>query len=552
MGEKLSAFLHSVGIRLVVPVSITVAVVLTVHAMLSFRSMQEHFLGFVRTDVQRTSDLIKRATHDGMLLNRLDEVQATIERLGRGPEVAAIRVYDKDGTIVLSAHQLEIGRRIALDSDTCRSCHEEEQTKIDALLERSSLARVPEGLEVLRHLTVITNEAECASASCHAHPSEQKLLGVLDVEMSMSPLAAAIGSAQMQIVWTTIVLILIIGVVAGVFVHRVVNRPVFKLFEGTRRVAGGDLDTTIDVRGGHELAQLAEAFNRMVSDLRTARGEGTEWSHKLEEKVVEKTGELRRAQHQVLHMEKMASLGKLSASVAHELNNPLGGMLTYARLVKRELREQPLKAEVLKELERYLSLTEQECARCGTIVNNLLIFARRSGMEMAPIDLNEVVERSLMLIRHHLEISSVELRSELLPGDTQIVADADQLQQALVAIFVNAVEAMSTVEDRAGELTVRLHGEADEVQIEIGDNGAGIPPEALPHIFEPFFSTKAKESGVGLGLAVVYGIVHRHDGTIEVDSEPGRGTTFRLRLPRESRAQSEREHASLETQTSTA
>ncbi|MHC4107019.1 MAG: sensor histidine kinase [Planctomycetota bacterium] len=531
MGEKLSAFLHSVGIRLVVPVSITVAVVLTVHAMLSFRSMQEHFLGFVRTDVQRTSDLIKRATHDGMLLNRLDEVQATIERLGRGPEVAAIRVYDKDGTIVLSAHQLEIGRRIALDSDTCRSCHEEEQTKIDALLERSSLARVPEGLEVLRHLTVITK---------------------LDVEMSMSPLAAAIGSAQMQIVWTTIVLILIIGVVAGVFVHRVVNRPVFKLFEGTRRVAGGDLDTTIDVRGGHELAQLAEAFNRMVSDLRTARGEVTEWSHKLEEKVVEKTGELRRAQHQVLHMEKMASLGKLSASVAHELNNPLGGMLTYARLVKRELREQPLKAEVLKELERYLSLTEQECARCGTIVNNLLIFARRSGMEMAPIDLNEVVERSLMLIRHHLEISSVELRSELLPGDTQIVADADQLQQALVAIFVNAVEAMSTVEDRAGELTVRLHGEADEVQIEIGDNGAGIPPEALPHIFEPFFSTKAKESGVGLGLAVVYGIVHRHDGTIEVDSEPGRGTTFRLRLPRESRAQSEREHASLETQTSTA
>ena len=153
----------------------------------------------------------------------------------------------------------------------------------------------------------------------------------------MAPLEAAIRTAQRQFLWTTLILILIVGVVAAVFIRRVVQRPVNELYEGTRRIADGDLDTRIEVRGRHELARLAEAFNQMAGDLRTARREVTEWSQKLEDKVVEKTEELGRAQRQVLHMEKMASLGKLSATVAHELNNPLSGMLTYARLVRREL-----------------------------------------------------------------------------------------------------------------------------------------------------------------------------------------------------------------------
>ena len=158
---------------------------------------------------------------------------------------------------------------------------------------------------------------------------------------------------------------------------------------------------------------------------------------------------------------------------------------------------------------------------------------------MAPVDLNEVVERSLMLVRHHLEISGVKLHSELLSGDSQIVADAGQLQQALVALLVNAVEAMKGLEAGEGELTVRLRGDADEVQIDVADTGVGIPPEVLPQIFEPFFSTKETENGVGLGLAVVYGIVQRHGGRIEVESQVGQGTVFHLRLPRHAESHEE-------------
>ncbi|NOG54494.1 MAG: HAMP domain-containing protein [Planctomycetes bacterium] len=537
MARRIVAFLRSLEIRLLVPLSITVAAVLAIHSFLNYRSTQGHFFGLVRADVERSSGLIKKATHDGMLLNRLNEVQVTIERLAEQPEVAAIRVYDKHGTIILSASTDERGQMIAIDSDTCHSCHGEDETKDSAVLERSSLTRVPGGPEVLRHLTVIENDESCSTAACHFHPADQRVLGVLDVEMSMQPLEAVIGTTQRQLIWTTIVLILISGAVAAVFIRRVVHRPAVQLYQGTRRIAAGDLDTRIEVRGDHELARLAEAFNRMVYDLREARREVTEWSQKLEDKVEEKRQELKNAQRQVLHMEKMASLGKLSATVAHELNNPISGMLTYARLIRRELDDQSLPDAVRQEINRYLGVMDKECTRCGAIIHNMLTFARTTGSEMTQVDINEIVERSLMLVRHHLEISNVRLTSEPLMGNSILTADADQLQQALIALLVNAIEAMEHVEEAQAELDVRLRGDADTIDIEVRDSGIGIDPQVLPHIFEPFYSTKGGESGVGLGLAVVYGIVNRHGGTITVDSKAGSGTTFHLSLPR---TQSER------------
>jgi len=524
---------RSLGIRLLLPLALTVGIVFAVHSLVNYHSTRADLLGFLRSAADNDSDLIRRATHDGMLLNRLDDVQELITRLAAGPGVAAIRVYDKHGVIVLSAHREEIGRYIALDSETCLSCHQQEHTSDVGELEQSGLARAPEGVEVLRHLSVIPNEPTCAAVGCHDPPRQKRILGVLDVEMSMLPVESTLRAAQQRIIATTLALILIIGVVSVVFFNRVVHRPVAALHEGTRRIAAGDLDTRITVRGQHELSELAHAFNRMSEDLSTAQQELKGWSQNLEAKVQEKTTELQRAQRQVLHMEKMASLGKLSATVAHELNNPISGMLNYTRLVERGLEDQPLDPESREELGRYLHFLQKECSRCGKIVTNLLLFARRTGADMEPIDLNEIVERSLMLVHHHLQVSNIELSTRPLAGNTMIVADGGQLQQALVALMVNAVEAMGGASNGGGMLSVRLDASDGDVTVEIADTGPGIPPEVLPHIFEPFFSTKDQESGVGLGLAVVYGIVQRHGGTIDVHSEPGLGTTFIMRLPRQ-------------------
>ena len=536
MVARIKSLIPSLGVRLLVPLFAAVAAVLTVHAFLSFRSAEARYLDLMQGEAHRSSGLIRRATHDGMLLNRLDEVQAIIQRLAEGGEVAAIRVYDREGAIVLSSDRGEVGRQVPMTAAPCAACHGERAQEDAPRLEAVDVA--PAGTdaaggegEVLRHLSVIENEPGCSAGGCHAGDVGEQVLGILDVEMSMEPLEAALGDARFQLLGTTLALFVAIALVAAVVFRRFVRQPIAQLQEGARRIAGGDLSTRIDVEGGHELALLATDFNRMAEDLLQAQREVEEWSQTLEDKVEERTEELRRAQHQVMHMEKMASLGKLSATVAHELNNPLSGILTYARLVERELGEQPLDEGVRSELGRYLGLVQQESTRCGSIVKNLLAFARREGGEMAFTDLNDIVNRSLMLVGHHMEMSGVTLQARLLEGDAMVFGVAGELQQALVALFVNALEAMKG----GGELRVRMWGDTVQVAIDIEDTGAGIPADALPQIFEPFFSTKEKESGVGLGLAVVYGIIHRHKGIIGVESEPGKGTIFHIVLPRDLR-----------------
>jgi signal transduction histidine kinase len=221
--------------------------------------------------------------------------------------------------------------------------------------------------------------------------------------------------------------------------------------------------------------------------------------------------------------------------VAHELNNPLGGILNYAKLVERVLREDGIDDAAKREIQRYVAAIQQESRRTGDIVRNLLLFARPSQARLAPVRLSQIVERGVLLVRHRMDMSSITC--DFQPptgGDDQITCDADQIQQVVVALLVNAIEAM----EEGGNLRLAVSPKADTVELVVTDTGVGIPPDAVGHIFEPFFSTKDKESGVGLGLAIVYGIVRGHHGTIDVTSHVGEGTSFTVRLPREARSPS--------------
>jgi two-component system NtrC family sensor kinase len=320
--------------------------------------------------------------------------------------------------------------------------------------------------------------------------------------------------------------ILIISMLVGTLIWVMVNRPVKRLIVGTKRVAAGELDYKIRVSSQDELGELASSFNRMTAELKGANNEINEWAKTLETRVDEKTAELKRAHEHLIHVERMASIGKLAAIVAHEINNPLAGILIYAKLLLKKIAGDGS----AEESKQYLSMIASESARCGDIVKNLLQFSRQNKVNLEPNDINEIISQSLRLIQHKVDLMGFTTEVRLDPAVNHVVCDAQQIKQALVALLINACEAM-----KQGEGVLRIESRRlpsrRAVEIEVSDNGVGMDKDTKSQIFEPFFTTKEQGKGVGLGLAVVYGIVNGHSGDIEVRSSPGMGTTFVIRLP---------------------
>jgi PAS domain S-box-containing protein len=234
-------------------------------------------------------------------------------------------------------------------------------------------------------------------------------------------------------------------------------------------------------------------------------------------------------QARILHQDKMMSLGKLAASVVHEINNPLSGILNYLRLMLQILRRGPLSEKRREKFKGYLELVETETERCSSIVSSLLTFSRKSPLAFEPVKINDLIERCTILSQHKLELSNIRLEVASDPDLPPVEGDFNQLQQCIINLIFNAIDAMP----QGGKLYLEghYHSDTNQVSITVKDTGPGILPEDLPHIFEPFYTTKKEGYGAGLGLSTVYGIVEHHKGTIDVDSRPGEGAAFIIQLP---------------------
>jgi len=470
---------------------------------------------------RRAVDLLARSADYAMLQNRRDLLTRVIRDVGREPGIEVARIYNKKGTIALSSDSTEEGLTVDMQAEACNVCHATPGALRQLLDKDRSRLIEHEGERVLGVIHPIYNRPECSGPPCHVHPPEQSVLGLLEVRMTLSDVDAKLARARLEVVGMGILFTLLVAGLAGYFVHRVVHKPVQQLTRGTREVAAGNLDVRLEASGGVELASLAEDFNVMASRLAESRNENEQWAATLERRVDDKTAELQEMNRRMLQVERMASLGQLAATVAHEINNPLSGVLTYAKLLQR--RAERAGQEVPEELK----FIADETARCGEIVKNLLGFARRGTGDFTRHDVGRLVDGALQVVAHQFTQNRIAVRREL--EELDLLCDPAQIKQALVAMFVNSVEAMPD----GGELTVRAKAGpgGDGVLLEVEDTGAGIDPGDIKHIFEPFFTTKFDGKGVGLGLSVVYGIVARHGGQIDVQSERGRGTTFRVHLP---------------------
>ena len=505
-------------------------------AMLLFTGVVAWFLyheilGKVSDQVMQVSEVISKSTRFAMLQNQPAYVDRIIRDVANQEKIHRVRILSKEGRITHSTYAPEIGQTVDRKAEACSHCHQSERPLEQVPKnERTWTFKGPNGESLLGSMEVIHNEPSCYNAACHQHSKETSVLGVLDIVYSLDEMEKSLRASTLGIAGFSLSFIAIAALLVGFFVHRLVYVPLRDLESGAQRLSAGNLDQTIPVRSADEFGKLASLFNGMTDALRKSREQLRDWAHTLEQKVESRTQELRRAQAETMRGEKLASVGLLASGVAHELNNPLTGILTFSHLLRQKMPDKSADAEDM-------DLVIRETKRCAAIIKRLLDFAREKLPEKKFTDLNQVIDDTVRIVEKPAHLRDIEIALDLDRTLPPIWIDADQIKQVIMNMLVNAQHAV----EEKGSITVSTRRSTDPrapatepkpmVAISIIDTGCGIPEANLRRIFDPFFTSKDVGKGTGLGLSVSHGIVEAHGGLIDVQSKVGEGSTFRVFLP---------------------
>lgn len=516
---------NRLGVRLAVVIALVSVLTLSVFLLLVLRSQTRSLMGQARRSAAIVNDTITSSIEHDMLQDRREDAYKIMGAIAQQDQVERLRLFDAVGRIRYSKDASEIGQIPDIKAASCSPCHGSGRSHLPLSVADRTHVTVRNGRHVLGAVTPIYNQPSCSTALCHVHPPSQRVVGVVELGLQLDSIDQESATLQRTTMGLTLLATLTLGVLTFAFTRRLVIQPVRRLVAATKRVRAGKLDEHVPVTGSGEIGALEESFNDMERALATARAERNELLQGLERQVRERTEALERAQAQLIQTEKLSSLGKLSASIAHEINNPLAGILTTAKLLIRTTEESPGDPRAASTI-RMLKLVQRETERCTAIVRNLLGFARERALTLSDADVNAAVDEALFLVANQIALLGIQLERELVPVPT-MRADFGQLRQAFANIIINACDAMP----KGG--TLRVRSRFDEagrlIIIEIADTGVGIPSEQLTKVLDPFFTTK--EKGTGLGLSVVYGVVERHGGRLAIDSAPGAGTRVTIRLP---------------------
>jgi two-component system NtrC family sensor kinase len=613
-----------IGLKLTFGVVLTVLFVIVIFAYFNIQSEKNSLLMEVERYASQLSDHLKSDLAYDMLHNDRERIHTSIHRIGSQESIDRIRIFNKSGEIIYSSNTSEIDNMVDKNAESCYGCHS--AGKPLEHLETQKRTRIfrlePDSSRMLGIINPIYSEPSCWTADCHAHPQSQTVLGVLDVTMPLTDVDRNIRRSGVAIAVLAVSAIIILSLIVGMLVRWWIDRPVQRLLTATREVAGGNLGYRVKVKRDDELGVLAKSFNNMAENLVQAR-------------------------LQLFQSDKLASLGRLAAGVAHEINNPLTAVLTNSSYLLKRTQENP-------ETREDLQVIVSETIRCREIVKSLLDFARQTVPKKRKANINDIISRAAKVIENQLSMSKVELVMEFEPSLPDAKVDANQIQQVFINLMVNALDAIgensgtiritskaislgpmgvlqikralcrkrhdlvdrkiqidgkpaismryrknkqtglihlnpmygsnehklndmpdfdkevelmcpdcsaSLIVDRepcpdcgspiyAFEVPLKglVQGCLKEgcgwhsweqvdsswndeyVEVRVTDDGCGIPEEQLPKLFEPFATTKGQK-GTGLGLAVTWGIVDNHNGTISVESEVAVGTIFIIRIP---------------------
>jgi two-component system NtrC family sensor kinase len=471
-----------------------------------------------------------------MLENDKSALQSTLDIINTMSGIDDVNMYDDKDSLVYSSFSSDTSSH---SNPNCLSCHGNIKTmfprkeKTYRIINVKSECNMNQNDNMHRHLLIrspILNEKSCYTSSCHAHQESDEVLGSLIIKIPLTDLDNAVkkSSAEFYLLATFTTLLLISVLIF--FTRKKIKNPLNDIIKASEAVSNGNKNTRLAIKPNQldDMRMVSQAFNDMLDNLQSATEELRNWSQQLEYKVQKKSEELGAAQNELIHIERIASLGKLSSSVAHEINNPLSGILIYTKLIYKQLSNPELYASKKDSILRHLKLIENETKRCGDIVKGLLDFSRKDQEDFESKHLHEILQATYELMTHPIKIANISFLTDFAAKSDLISCSPNQIKQACVAIIVNASEAVL----ENGEIVISTRNpDGDTIRIDISDNGIGIPEDDIPHIFEPFFSTKHDTSGIGLGLAIVHGIVKSHKGKIEVRSELGKGTTISISLP---------------------
>jgi two-component system, NtrC family, sensor kinase len=497
---------------------------------LNLRFQQRHAEEIILQDGDHVGDLVVRSLRYHMMRNDREALHEAITNLGAQSGMRRIRILNASGQVTFSTDPADVHTVVNKMAATCQDCHTAGGALHEPLLSHHARFYVDaEGQRALAVVRAVENEPGCSDGTCHSHAPDQRILGMVDLSLSLAPVSRQIAVQKAELVWFTVAAVLVFSCVSALFIWKVVANPMKGLLSGIQKVAAGDVAQRLPVSSQDEFGELALSFNKMTESLAQAQEENLAWGRTLEQRVEEKTRDLEGAQRALFEREKMASVGKLAATVAHEVNNPLSGILTYARLTLKKLDKLACEPASRTEMQENLRTIERESRRCGDLMRNLLAFARKTPTLPQPNDLNELVRSGVTLVKHQLDLQSIELKLQLSEKLPAVPCDAGQIRQVILAILVNAAEAMPD----GGQLQVATSFDAahQAVRISIRDSGGGIPADVLPHIFDPFFTTKENQQNTGLGLAVAHSIMEQHGGSISAKSVIGEGTEFLVALP---------------------
>lgn len=518
--------------QLILPLTGIVILVGSLTVFIHLRSMETQLLDAMVTGADQLSGSISSATWHAMLADQRNAAYETMQTIAQKQGIDRIRIFNKEGRVMFSTRKDDI-RRLEKNAEACAVCHSSNQPRVQVAMDsRTRVFRDADQSRKLEMITPIYNEPACSNADCHAHPASVHVLGVLDVALDLNPVDVEIVAMQKRALFLSALLIALMSLFIFLFTRHYVEKPIKKLIEGTRAVSDMRLDQVMEIRSSEELRELASSFDIMRLRLQEAMNEINASKQDLEAKVEERTKQLRIAYQKLMNTDRLASLGQLSASVAHEINNPISGVLNLTMLMQRILKEDGIPPNRIGEFHRYLGQVASETARVGRIVQDLLSFSRRSKSQpRANVSFNAIISTTVNLIAHKLKMMNVELHLLLDEQLPMIPCDTSQMQQVLINLIMNGAEAAQGKGNGRVTVQTRMKPESKSLLLEVSDNGDGIPEENISKIFHPFFTTKGEGKGVGLGLAVVYGIVESHSGDIEVKSVPGQGTTFQVSLP---------------------